>query len=419
MNRTIAPEFKQAENLELILPQEIVLENGISLFWMRDVKDDSVRLDIEWFAGSKYQQKKLVAGFTNKLLLSGNATRSARSISEEIDFYGGFVHDECDKDHAAITLYGLRENFRSIFGIFSEAMLSCDFPAKEFEEERTVALSRFKIDSDKVKYVCQRKFNACLFGEEHAYGKVAEESDFLALTPDDLKAFYNMYYLGTRPVLFLVGNVDEALIDDLRKWSRSISGKTSTFKKSAVVSILGRTEILKPDAIQSAIRLGRLVVDKKHKDYFGLQLLDTLLGGYFGSRLMMNIREDKGYTYGIGSAVAVMEESAYFFISTEVAKEVKEQTIAEIYVEMERLKSEIIPADELERVKNYMLGEFLRHSDGPGAMMESFKNIWFNQLPITYYSDFIHAIHQLKSEDLQQLARRYFVREEMVEVIVG
>jgi zinc protease len=419
MNRTIAPEFKQAQNLELILPVELKLENGISVFWLRDVKDESVRLDIEWFAGSKYQDKKLVAGFTNKLLLSGTASKNAREISEEIDFYGGFVQDECDKDHAAITLYGLRENFKSIFRVFSDSMLNCMFPDREFEEERTIALSKFKIDSDKVKYVCQRTFNACLFGENHPYGKMADETDFVNLTKADLQRFYKDYYLGTKPVLFLLGNVDDSFIEDLRQWSKSIAGKENQLKPFAVKPVLGRTEILKADAIQSAIRIGCISIDKKHPDYFGLQVLDTILGGYFGSRLMANIREDKGYTYGIGSAVAVMEESSYFFISTEVGKEVKDDTIVQIYAEFDRLKNELIPEDELERVKNYMLGEFLRQSDGPGAMMESFKNIWFNKLPLSYYSDFIHAIHKLSAGDLKQLAQRYFVKSEMVEVVVG
>ena len=134
---------------------------------------------------------------------------------------------------------------------------------------------------------------------------------------------------------------------------------------------------------------------------------------------MANIREDKGYTYGIGSAFAVMDDAAYFFISTEVAKEVKENTITEIYFELDRLKNELIPEDELERVKNYMLGEFLRQMDGPGAMMESFKNIWFNQLSQDYYSRFIHAINNYTAAELRDLAKKYYLRERMVEVVVG
>jgi len=419
MNRKTAPEFKQAESLALIFPEKIELENGVELFWMKDVKDESVKLDIEWFAGSKYQTKKLVANFPNKLLLSGNGKRSAKTISAEIDFYGGYVQDELDKDHGSVTLYGLKENFKKIFEIYSTAMMNCEFPKKEFEEERTIALSKFKIDAEKVKYLCQRKFNECIFGENHPYGKVANEDDFLNLKREDLKAFYTQFYLGTKPVLFLVGNVDDDVIEDLRTWSKKLTNKRVDFKKQKLVSKVGRTEILKLDAIQTAIRIGRIAVDKDHKDYFGLQLLDTILGGYFGSRLMANIREDKGYTYGIGSGIAVLEDSSYFFISTEVGKEVKEATLKEIYFELDKLKTELIPEEELTRVKNYMLGEFLRHSDGPTAMMESFKNIWFNKLKETYYSDFIAAIHRISAKELRAIANNYFVHKNMVEIVVG
>jgi zinc protease len=216
-----------------------------------------------------------------------------------------------------------------------------------------------------------------------------------------------------------LGNVGEDVIDEIRKWSSHLSAKKSTPLKQEIQSKTGRTEIEKKDAIQTAIRIGRTCVDKKHPDYFGLQILDTILGGYFGSRLMANIREDKGYTYGIGSAFAVLDDASYFFISTEVAKEVKENTIKEIYFELDRLKTDLIPEDELERVKNYMLGEFLRQMDGPGAMMESFKNIWFNQLSEDYYLRFIRAITHASAGELRDLAIKYFERDKMVEVVVG
>lgn len=419
MDRTQAPGLKAADHLDLVFPEEIVLENGISLFWLKNVSDDSVRLDIEWFAGTKYQNKNLVAGFTNRLLLSGNYKKSARQISEEIDFYGGFVQEETDKDHASVSLYGLRENFTNIFQIFSEAMLSCEFPEKEFNEERSQALSRFKIDSQKVKYLCQRKFNGSLFGAGHPYGKTAIEADFNALDREDILAFYRQFYLGTKPVLFLTGMIDDAGLDKIRKWSGHLGSEWPQLPAGKFVQEKGRIKVEKKDAIQTAIRIGRLAVNKKHPDYFALQVLDTILGGYFGSRLMANIREEKGYTYGIGSAIAVLEESAYFFISTEVASGVVEDTVKEIYHEFERLKTELVPSDELERVKNYMLGEFLRQSDGPSAMMDCFKNIWFNHLSREYYNDFIQAIHALVPEDLQRVARTYLIKEDMTEVIAG
>lgn len=419
MNRTVAPQTTLPKQAELVFPEKIILENGIELYWMKDVKDNSVKLDFEWFAGSKYQTKKLSASFANKLLLSGNAKKSAKEIAEEIDYYGGFTQDEVDKDHGAITLYGLVENMQSILAIFADAFLNCEYPEKEIEDERKAAITKFKIDKEKVKYICQRNFNESLFGKSHPYGQLADEEDFVNLNRNDIVEFYQKYYRETKPVIFLVGNVDNDFIDSLKKFSAQLGSKNVDWKKQAISPTKGKQIIEKADALQTAIRVGRPMVNKKHADYFGLQVLDTILGGYFGSRLMANIREDKGYTYGIGSAIAVMDDAAYFIISTEVAKEVREQTLHEIFVELDKLKTEAVSHEELQRVKNYMLGEFLRQADGPTPMMESFKNIWFNQLPNSYYSDFVKAVHQINADDLKRLAQTYFVREEMVEILAG
>ncbi|MFT4602081.1 MAG: zinc protease, partial [Arenicella sp.] len=154
-------------------------------------------------------------------------------------------------------------------------------------------------------------------------------------------------------------------------------------------------------------------------DYFHFQLLNTILGGYFGSRLMANIREDKGYTYGIGSGMAVLQETGYFFISTEVGKDVKEETMTEIHKELKLLTEELITEDELMKVKNYMLGEFLRHADGSLSQMEMFKNIYFNDLKETYYFDFIQAVHDATLPGLKRLAEKYLNPKDMLTVISG
>ena len=420
MNRNIAPNYSQPESLEIQFPEEIQLAEGISLFWMKDVKDESVKLDIEWCAGSKYQSKKLVANFTNKLILSGNAEKSGPAIAEKIDFYGGYLQHEIDRDHAGVVLYGLKDNMGMLFNIFADSFASVAFPEDQFEKERSVASMSFKIESKKVKNLCQRRFNTAIFGTESVYGQSADEIDFENINQEDLKAFYESNYRAGTPMLFLVGNVDEAFIDSLKKWAKTIHPKAVNYTPKAPQQEKGRIEnISVPDALQSAIRVGRLMFNKAHPDYFKFQLMNTVLGGYFGSRLMTNIREDKGYTYGIGSDIAVMEDAAYFIISTEVGIEVREQTLDEIFKEIERLQTELISDEELHKVKNYLLGDFLRHADGPIAMMENFKNIYFHQLPQTYYTDFIHAIHEATAEELRDIAVKYLNKDDLTIVTAG
>lgn len=418
MNRTIAPAYTQAKDLDLLFPEKISLENGAEIFWIKDVKDNSVKVDIEWNAGTKYQSKKLVAGFTNKLLLSGTKTKSANQVSEEIDFYGGYTNLEVDKDHAVATIYGLKETILPIFQLFKEAFDNVDFSADELKKEADIAANRFLIDMQKGKDICRRTFNQELFGSDSAYGQVAEYEDYAALKSEDLTQFYADYYRSI-PVVFVIGDISSEFMNEIQAWALTFDKIVPASATQLLNQTTGRINVPKADALQSAIRIGRLMFDKNHPDYFDFQLLNTILGGYFGSRLMANIREDKGYTYGIGSGMAVLQEAGYFFISTEVGTEVKDNTIIEIYKELNLLAEKLITTEELLKVKNYMLGEFLRDADGPNSQMEMFKNIYFNNLSPSYYQDFILAIHNCTPERLKQLSKKYFKQSEMLEVIVG
>lgn len=418
MNRTTAPDIKQADKLNLVLPEEITLQNDVKLYWLKDVKDDSVKVEISWDAGSKYQTKPLIAGFTNKLLLSGSPKKTAKAISEELDYYGGYIQKELDKDHAGVSIYGLNENIQDIFSVFQQALADVSFEMEEVEKEVRIAKNKFSVDSQKVKTLCRRQFNASVFGADTAYGRVAKIEDFDRVMLEDIRDFYDRFYYQT-PVIFLTGNVSDEFIEMLRTWSVNFRQPKVNFQQEEFFPTVGRVDVPKKDALQSAIRIGRLMFDKKHEDYFHFQLLNTIFGGYFGSRLMANIREDKGYTYGIGSGLASMMDTAYFFITTEVGKDVKELAIREIFHEIKVLQTELIPVDELEKVKNYMLGEFLRNADGPLSMMEVFKNLYYHELPETYYSDFMQAIHDATAEDLRDLAIRYLQRDRMVEVVAG
>ncbi len=418
MNRLIAPKFKQAQSLDIVFPEKNVADNGVEIYWLKEVKDESVKIDIEWNAGTKFQKKKLVAGFTNKLLLSGFASKTAQQIAEEIDFFGGYTNLELDKDHSTVNLYGLTENIESIFDLFSTAFLNVDFPESELRKEVEISKSNFNIDVEKVKVLCRRTFNQNLYGKNSAYGQLAVLDDFKQLNQSDLIEFYQNFY-STKPVIFITGNVDPEFIEKIKKWALNFNNEPHVLEKQNFEQHKGVLTIEKPDAIQSAIRIGRLMFDKNHPDYFSFQLLNTILGGYFGSRLMANIREDKGYTYGIGSGLAVLQDAAYFFVSTEVGKDVREETIDEVFNEFDILKKELVNDDELQKVKNYTLGEFLRQADGPLSQMEIFKNIYFNKLSRTYYQDYIRAIHTTTSEDLKRLAEKYLLKEAMLQVVAG
>ena len=217
------------------------------------------------------------------------------------------------------------------------------------------------------------------------------------------------------------GKIDSQVTKIVSDCFSSLQLKDELPAAAYTINSSGRKEVFieKVDAMQSAIRIGRRLFNKKHQDYFGMQVLNTILGGYFGSRLMSNIREDKGYTYGIGSGVSSMLYDGFFYISTEVGVDVTKATLHEIYKEVETLQQTIVPEEELTLVKNYLLGTFLRSVDGPFAMSEKFTAIKNYGLTNDFYVAYVNYLKQVKAADLLLLAQKYLNKNELSELIVG
>lgn len=420
MDRTLTPPVVLPSSLEINHPEKITLNNGVELYWLKDTPDEAVKLEIVWPAGTKYQNKALVASMTNRLLLGGTAQMSENDLLNEIDIKGGYFQRSIDKDHAGVILFGLAEKINEIFGTFRKGFEHAIFPESILKNELRISKQKFKVDQEKVKILCHRLFNAEIFGKDNPYGRIAELGDYDRVERIDLENFYIDHYRQTLPTIFLVGNVDDSLINELNEFTKCFEViKANKPTLQTFPKIGKRIHEEKKGAIQSALRIGKIMFRKDHKDYFDFQILNTILGGYFGSRLMANIREDKGYTYGIGSGMAVLEEVGYFFIATEVGSDVREEAISEILKEINRLRTELIPEDELRKVQNYLVGDFLRQTDGIFNLMEAYKNIHFNQVPLTYYDDFVKAIHKVDNKRLMELAKQYLKEEDLLIASAG
>jgi predicted Zn-dependent peptidase len=270
--------------------------------------------------------------------------------------------------------------------------------------------------------IARKKFAELLFGNEHPYGHNVTEDDFDRLKREESFNFYKKNYTATGAVVIASGNVTDTTLQLIQKHYGNLPGAVQEEPlpaRPAPIAQRGEFLVEKQDALQSAIRIGKMLFTKSHPDYTGMLVLNTVFGGYFGSRLMSNIREDKGYTYGIGSAVVSFTHAGYFTISTEVGAEVTRDAIKEIYSELEKLQTELISESELSLVRNYMLGTFLRSIDGPFALADRFKGIYFHGLGYDYYERYMETIQTITPAELRNLANKYLKKEEMIELVVG
>lgn len=421
MNRTIQPKYSRIDTIDIQQAKVITLSNGIKVYTIDAGDNDILKVDFVFDAGTKYQDKSLIASTTNSLMQEGTINYNSEQIAEKFDFYGAFWNRFIDRDFAGFTLYTLTKYDKETLEIAREIIFEPAFIDKELETYLIKQKQQFEIEQTKVNTLARNKYTQVVFGEEHIYGKVAKLKDFDLITKEDLIQFHKTYYETSEFQIFISGKISDQVLEDIEQLFGSAK-KTKQLKKAfepIQPSSEKRFFVQKDDAVQASIRIGKASINKHHRDYPGFNVLSTILGGYFGSRLITNIREDKGYTYGIYSVLHSLKEAGNFAIMTEVGNEVSQEAVKEIYFEIDRLKTEFVPEEELQLVKNYMMGDLLRSFDGPFAISESVRSMVDYGLNYDYFSNFITEIKNIDSKRIMELANTYFEEDSFYEVVVG
>ena len=426
LNRTEAPSINEIKKAEVIRASEFRLKNNIPVYHINAGTQDLVKIELLFPAGMWHQPSPLVGSAASTMLNEGTSKRSAKEVSEMVDYYGAFLHTEVTHDFAAVGVHSLNKHLPSVLSIMEEIISDSVFRQEEWDVYIKNKQQAFIVNNKKVSFVSRKKFAELLFGNHHPYGHNVNEGDFDTLKREDAYNFYKQTYTAKDAIIVASGNVTDSTLKLIEKHFSPLPsspkgrGEKPPFPSGRVGDGLGGSFLEeKKDALQSAIRIGKMLFTKPHADYPAMLFLNTIFGGYFGSRLMRNIREDKGYTYGIGSAVVSFSHAGYFTISTEVGTAVTKDALKEIYFELSKLQTEKVSESELSLVRNYMLGTFLRSIDGPFALADRFKGIYFSGLGYDYYDRYIETIRSITPEQLLELANKYLKKEEMIELVVG
>jgi predicted Zn-dependent peptidase len=274
----------------------------------------------------------------------------------------------------------------------------------------------------KNSFLVRKYFYESVFGEENPYGSSINKEDYQNIKREDLIEFYQTNYINKLEHILISGQADQESINEIEKFceqfNNTITKKTIPFP-AFNPSREKKKFNNKPGSSQSAIRIGKPIINRNHPDFRKLQLLNLVLGGYFGSRLMKNIREDKGLTYGIYSSLESYKNGGCWYIETEMNNELREQGLSEIYKELKSLREHIIGEEELQTAKNYLLGSFLRSIDSPFSLADRYKILLDYNLSYSYYYEFIEIVKQTTAAELRYLAQTYLQEKELFEVIVG
>jgi zinc protease len=358
IDRTLAPAFGQVENIDLLHAESHLLDNGLQCFIINGGEQDLVRIEFIFSNVAWDVTKPLQAFATNTLLNDGTSEFSASQIADRIDYFGAFLQTEYNFDQATVTLYTLNKHLQATLPIVKAILTDSIFPQRELETFILNQKQKLSVNLEKNDFVGRKVFNKALFGDS-LYGYDIDADAYDRLTRNQLTEYFRIAYQPQNCTLIIAGKVSDGTLRELnavfgRGWENNGPAEPNLFNFEKGQGAEHYVE--KQDALQSAIRIGQIAIDRSHPDFAGFQVLNTILGGYFGSRLMANIREDKGFTYGIGSALVSLKNTGYFFIASEVGADVCGQAMVEIEKEVNLLKSEKVSEGELNLVRNYMLG---------------------------------------------------------------
>ncbi len=424
LNRTIAPAFKTLSSINVVQANHTQLNNGIDFYSVNAGSQELIKLEFIFKAGMYFQPASLIASATNNLLECGTKSFTANQISDGVDFYGSFLEFTVDQDFASVTLFTLNKYLTQSLKFVEEVLKYPTFPQDEFQIYISNKKQKHQINAQKVNVLCRRKFSELIFGSQHPYGIDVIDTDFERVNLKEINQFFNTHYNSANCTIIASGNLPTNLPETLSqffgdtKWGNS---QQPLINNTIELTTTAQQKhfIYKEEAIQSAIRIGKPLFNKTNPDYYKFQVLNTILGGYFGSRLMTNIREEKGLTYGIGSGLSSYVNNGYFFISTEVGADVCQLALDEIYKEISVLRTDLVDTQELETVRNYILGQFLRSVDGPFALADKFKSIWEFGLTYSYFDTYFDAIKSVTPTEIRDLANKYLQQNELIECVVG
>ena len=422
--RSTPPPIRPMTGFDILRPERRKMKNGMPLNIIKAGSQEVVRFDILVGGGQWHQTQALQALFTNRMLREGTNSMTSAQIAEKLDYYGAWLELSSAVNYGFITLYSLNKYFPRTLAIIAEMLMFPTFPEKELEVVVETNRQQFLVNSTRVEVIARKQLHRSLFGEQHPFGRFAVEKDYDCVTSDVLREFYQKYYHSGNCSIYVSGKVTPEIVRCIEESIGAAPwGDTRPMLPLQLMEPQTTSEkhvfVEKADALQSSLKMGSFMMDRAHPDFLKARVMVTLFGGYFGSRLMSNIREEKGYTYGIGAGIVNCPGSGVLAITTEADNHYIDAIITEVYREMDRMCNDLAPQEELEMVKNYMLGDFCRSYEGPFSLSDAWIYTETAGLDDEFFVRSLDAIRSITTEEVRTLAQRYFCKERLIEVVAG
>jgi predicted Zn-dependent peptidase len=426
INRNISPKTKKIDNIRFQTPKIGKLDNNINYYGFNSNSAPVIKLDLIFKAGVEFQQKALQSVLANSLLKEAPKGKTTYETSEFFDYYGSYVEAFSGAEIAGLRLFVPVEYFEKVMPVFADLVKNPLLPIPEYEIMTKKYSESIKNNFKKTKYVAMRGLNLQIFGKDHQLGYFVQPEDAESMAYEDVVKFVKQNYVAENCKFLISGSFDDTIISNLNTYFGSnIDGEdwNKAFKSNFTQKVDGLMEKNKtyefPDAVQSSIYGGIRLDLNSDEDMINMDIVNTVFGGYFGSHLMKNIREDKGYTYGIGSYIAEYSNSCVLRIVTDVGVDVTKKTVSEIYKEIDKMRIKKVSLSGLKLVKNYMLGELLSSLDGVISTSMVYEKLLAKGRSEDYIKRNVELINSITPDIIKDYAEKYLIPENFSFVVAG
>lgn len=424
IDRKIPPMINDIKNVSYLPTEILKTSNGIDLHVISGGSSEIIQIHILFDAGTAFSNKNLLPQFANNLFKEAPYGKDPDKTAEFFDFYGCIVSGYTGNRFAGIKIILPKLYADKILPMIADLIKNPALPEKEFRILQKNSYEKIKKNLTINKFLAVKTLSTQLFGAKHPFGLKLSENDVYELKYDEISDFVKKHYALNNCKIILSGSIDDSiisLIDTNLGCLNTGDQKKLNLPHFPIKESKNNFKYIEKDgSMQSSIVVGIFLDPEKEDDIFSLNILNTVLGGYFGSRLMKNIREDKGYTYGIGSFITTFPDDRHILrIATEVGIEYTSQALDEIYNEIKKLKDYLVSNEELRNVKNYMMGEMLGYFNGPFLTANTYLKMLENNNSLSYFDQQTEVISNTDTAEIQHLAANYFQIEKLQTVIVG
>ena len=418
LDRTSPPASYPIDHFALPDYDSVNLGSHAECYVIRDEKLPVVHIELLFESGKSKQVIPGTAYYAIKMLPEGTLNHTADEIANGFESLGSFVEFGSGIDHSSVKIYAQSAHIDATLDLLTEVLTTPAFREDEYRTLQEIRTQQIAVQHAKNNQYATVKFNQLLFGENHPLGTILSPDSVKEVPIEEVKDFYK-HTLFTNPKIFVTGSVSDSVMDKLGQIVRSLTCTSGIAPDNTIVTAKGTSHEPRPNSEQVSLRMGMHSIDKLHPDIHSLSIANTMLGGYFGSRLMKTIREDLGYTYGIYSTLVHTTDYSYWMISSELIKKHADNGLKEIDNQLTLLASTPPPVKELETLKNYLKGKLLSSVDSIFSKGNLIKNLKVGGLEDSYYNDYLDAVDQITPKDISEVTEKYLLAPEKTTLLVG